>query len=164
MQMYVNPTEYMDMTVKSESPDAAEPESICGLPSMVEEHGWGISGNDQGKSGKRSGISLVKLSRHRVIEYRHGFRNPDTDEERFKGDKEEETAPVFGSCDENGGGENAPKRRVEDHGQDGRTERRRTRKLKELTGDARLTEKLGKIDSNGRRCARRPAEAETSNN
>nr|CAD7447032.1 unnamed protein product [Timema bartmani] len=99
--MYVNPSEYVDVTIKSELPDPAEPESICGLPesicglpSMLEEHGT----------------------------YR------------------------------------------KNHGQDGWTKRRRTRELKEPTGDAWLREKFGKIDRKGRGGVRRPAEAEMSNN
>nr|CAD7431509.1 unnamed protein product [Timema monikensis] len=55
-------------------------------------------------------------------------------------------------------------RRVEDHGQDGWTKHRRTRKLKEATGDAWLREKFGKIDTNGGGCTRRSVEMKTSNN
>nr|CAD7455900.1 unnamed protein product [Timema tahoe] len=33
--MYVNPSEYVDVTIKSELPDPAEPESICGLPESI---------------------------------------------------------------------------------------------------------------------------------
>nr|CAD7429275.1 unnamed protein product [Timema monikensis] len=51
---------------------------------------------------------------------------------------------------------------LEDHGQDGWTKHRRTRKLKEQTGDACLKEKLREIDRNGEGCARQPAEVETS--